>query len=200
MIVDIGLVALTGVGDDASGHCSGDLTHGDAVAVGLDADGAPLVVGARLGEVGGEEASAVMAHVFHGAVDGIPVGVDVERRHEDGEHDGLRVEVFTLVDLFDGDDVSVDGADHHVLSFPLVVAAGASEEIEDEEVDDHGDDRENQRQRERRQEKPYRHVERQQHDGEEDKYVGAFAMYLHFSILLKGDGLSFSELPRKEWR
>lgn len=185
MTVDRSLMSATGVSDDPSGHGSGYLAgHYPHSGGGKDPDSAPLVLGACLGEIGRQEAPAVMSHILHLAVDRIPVGMDVEGGHEHGKHYGIRFEIFRLEYFLYGHDMPVDGAHHHVSPFSAVVALGAAEEIENKKVANRGDGGEYCREGIRGHKQPYGDVYGRKHEEKKNEDIGAFSVYLHYLWIL----------------
>ena len=56
MVIDIGVVAWTGICHDTAGNCSGYLAHQDIMSLGsTDDNGGTFVFSARLGKIGREE-------------------------------------------------------------------------------------------------------------------------------------------------
>lgn len=184
VLVDVGLCSPASVCDDASCHGSGHLAHRQAAsAVGEDADGGALVLGAGLGEVRRQEAPGVVLDVLDLALGRKPVGVHIERRHEDADHDGAGVEVLVLVYFLDGDYLAVDRGDDHAVPLALVVAGRAAEEVEDETIDDGGDGRADGRQPGLRgQEEPGGDVDGDEHERQEHQDVGALVVDLDFDV------------------
>ena len=83
MVVDVGFFARESVGDNASGHRAGNLTHEHAlVAAGATPDGRTLVFGARFGQLSRHAASGVMLYEDDFAIDRKPVGMNVKHAHE----------------------------------------------------------------------------------------------------------------------
>lgn len=83
MVIDIGIVARTGICHDTAGNCSGYLAHQDIMSLGsTDDNGGTFVFSARLGKIGREETAVVMTHKEHFAIYRKPVGMNIKYGHE----------------------------------------------------------------------------------------------------------------------
>ncbi len=172
MIVDIGALARTGICDYAPGHSPRYLSnHKSAAIVHCDAHGAALIVGAGLRQVGRQEAAAVMGHVIDRAVNRKPIGMHIERRHEDRHHHRLRQQPFALEHTLHGHHLAVDRADHAVSALAPVMAFRTSEEIEHKHIYNQRHRRHKRRDDVRGHEEPHRHVEHCQHYEKQDEFL-----------------------------
>lgn len=188
MVLDRGLDAGVGVGHDTAGHRPGNLAHEHQLPFRrTDDDGRALVLGARFGEVGGTAAPVVVLGIYHLAVDGEPVGVDVQRRHEHRELYAAAFEVLPLVGLLQGYHLAVGGRHHGVNRVAGEMAAGGAVEVHNqkEEHNRHQADGSGNPPKGLRQPRPQGDVDEQQPGGKDCQHMGAFAVYLysHFSSL-----------------
>ena len=180
MLRDLPVLADAGISDDASRHRPGDLTHKDALPVVADHPyGAPLVLRAALGKICSEESPRVMLDIYHLAGRRKPVGMHIERRHEDRELECLRVKPFRLIDSLQSYHAPVDAAHHKIAAVAVKFAVWTSEEIEYKAIHHHADAREYCRDHPWRKEEPHRHIQRREHYEKHDQYIGAFVVYLH---------------------
>ena len=144
MVVDFVVDALLQIGDDAAGHSAGHLAHQHFVALGgLDDDGAALVLDAGLGQPGGHVVAVVVVHQPDASVHGDPVGVHVQRTHEDGHLEPAVVEIFGLVHLLDDHDLAVGRSNDDACGVLLELADGTTVEVNRQRIDQtrrHGKD------------------------------------------------------------
>ena len=101
----------------------------------------------------------MMADVLDPSVSRKPVGVDVERRHEDGDLDRLPFDIFRFIDLLDDNHLAVDRTDDHVTDRSFVMPFGTAEEIEDKGIDQYPESREARGENYWRQKEPHRYVQ-----------------------------------------
>ena len=125
-----------------------------------------------------------MAHELHAAVDGKPVGVDVQDRHEDRQLQYAPLKHLGLVHFLECHDSAVDRRHHHIVAVTGEVAAGAVEKVEHQQVEDGRDGREYGRYETYTDEEPCQEIEHSQHEKQYDQNVGAFAVYLDFHLYL----------------
>ena len=125
-------------------HCAGNLAHEHYLAAcGADGYGRTFVFGRRFRQIGGKEAAFVMAGEFHFAVNGKPVGVYVEYRHEYRHLNAAAFEIFRLVDFLHGHHSAVGARHHGIDGVAREVSAGRAEEVhhqQDEHTPDCGGD------------------------------------------------------------
>lgn len=76
----------------------------------------------------------LMMYEFHASVNGIPVGMHVERTHEDTDHQSLVVEIPVFVHLLDDHDTAVGRSHDDILRVTSEVADGATVEVDDGEI------------------------------------------------------------------
>ena len=81
------------------------------------------------------EVAVLMADGLDIPVDGEPVGVDIEQRHEDGDHDALLAEVLILVHRLTDDHLAVGRGHDDTLCVAIEIADGTAEEIDQYRVD-----------------------------------------------------------------
>ena len=97
------LLALVGIADDAAGHGAGNLTDDNLLAVGeAQTHGGAFVEDAGFGIGSYEIIATVELIVFHHAVAGITVDMNIGAVHEDAYHDAFLLDVFFLHGLLDG--------------------------------------------------------------------------------------------------
>lgn len=137
VFVDVAVFVFSGVGDDSSGDCSGDLSDEDVHSVRcFDDHGGAFVFCAGFGKPGFVEVSFVVHHFFHDAFDGEPVGVDVGDGHKDGNHQSAVVEIFILFDLFNHHNLSVGSSDDGSFCFSAKLSNGTTEEVQHDAIED----------------------------------------------------------------
>lgn len=90
--------------------------------------------------------------------------MDIQRRHEDGEHNRLILQILRLIDALDGYYLSIYGAYYQILRIPMEYSLGAAEEIEDEAIEKQRNRRAACRQNPWGEEEPRRNIHRQQDD------------------------------------
>ena len=121
----------------------------------------------------------MVSHIFHLSIHRIPIGMNVERRHEDREHYGIRFKVFRFIYFLNRHYLTVDRAYHHIAARPLIMTLGAAKKIEHENVDHRRYGGEYGREHDRGHKKPHRHVECGEYDKEENEDICAFVVNLH---------------------
>ena len=127
------LLTRFGVRDHASSHSAGYLTdhHRDAGA-GLDNHQRTLVLGGRLRQPCAQMSATLVLRAKDGALHGIPVGMHVERTHENADLQPFVVEMVVLVRRLDDYHLAVAGRDDEVGVVYLQHANRVAEEISDE--------------------------------------------------------------------
>ena len=83
-----------------------------------------------------------MLHELHLTIDREPVGMDIQRTHEDGDHQALVVEVGVLLSLFDHNDLSVGRGHDQFLRVAIKIADRTTIEIERNQPRRNEDDQE----------------------------------------------------------
>ena len=131
MLVDVAFLIVLGVGHDAAGHGSGNLSHQHLLAVGcLDHDVGVLVLLTGLRQPGLVVVAVLMMDEQHPPVNGEPVGMHVEGTHEDADHQSLVVEILGLFSFLDDYNLSVGRSHDGLLGVAVEIADGAAIEIE----------------------------------------------------------------------
>ena len=74
-----------------------------------------------------------MRDMFHRAIDGEPVGMDIENRHEDGDLQALFVQDLVFHDLLDGYDRAVSRCDDQSFGIIGEATVRTTEEIQNQE-------------------------------------------------------------------
>lgn len=183
MLVDAGLVAGLGVGDNAAGDGAGNLPHEHVLALGsADQDGRSLVFGAGLGKIGRQEAPGLMGNESHLAIDRIPVGMDIENAHEHRKLDTAAFEDLGFVYLLERHDLAVDARYDGAGCVARKVAAGRAEEIHGQEVEKYSDGGDGDRDSLGANIQPQRHIDSHQQDQADDQNVRSFVMYFYSHI------------------
>ena len=181
VLVDIAVFADTGIGDDASSHCASHLPRQYLRTVGcLDDDCTSLVLFARLGQPSFVEIAVVMADMLDGAVDGNPVGVDVEETHEDAHHDAAVVEIFCLFRLFHHDDLAVGRRQYESFRLALESADGTLEEVQQDGIQNSAYRYADVERKSGIEDVEYGKVEHPKHDGAPEKRGLSFVMKAYF--------------------
>ena len=149
MLVNVALLLGLGVGDDAARHGTGYLTHQDVLTLRrLNHDVGMLVLLAGLGQPCLMVVAVEVLDKLHPSVHWEPVGMDVQRTHEDGNHQSSVVEVVVLLRFLYDDDLAVSRGNDGAFRVAVEVADGAAIEVERQEPcrsqdggdDDAGDD------------------------------------------------------------
>ena len=134
MLVNIALLVRLGIGDDAAGHGSGYLAYQDILASGSGNHHVGMLIFlAGFGEPGLVVVAILVMNELYLAVDGEPVGMHVERTHEDGDHQALVVEILILLSLFHHYNLTVGRSHDQFLRIAVEVADGTTVEIEGHE-------------------------------------------------------------------
>ena len=145
VLVDLARLTRFGIGDDASGQGTCDLTHENFLSVlGFDDDGRTFVFGTRLGQPRGHVAAVLVAYMHDGAVHGSPVGMHVDQIHEYRDLHAFLVEIFIFHHLFGHNDGPIGRSHHRVAGFSGKVSPGRTEEIENQRKKDYRCDEDNQ--------------------------------------------------------
>ena len=80
------------------------------------------------------EVSVFVFYLLYLAVNGEPVGMNVEKTHEDRHHDAAIVEVSVFVHLFYYDYFPIGWRNHHFLRVAIEHAYGAAEEVNNDAI------------------------------------------------------------------
>jgi hypothetical protein len=95
-----------------------------------------FVLLAGLGQPGFVEITVLVMYEFHAPVHGIPVGVHVERAHEDTDHQSLIVEILIFLHFLDDHDAAVGRSHDDILCIPSIVADRTAVEVDDCAIND----------------------------------------------------------------
>ena len=97
MLVDITLLIGLSIGDDATCHGSSYLAYQDVLTVGRsNHDVRMFVLLAGLGQPGLVVVAVLVVHELDLAIDREPVGMNIQRTHEDANHKTLVMEILIL--------------------------------------------------------------------------------------------------------
>ena len=131
MLVDVAILALLGVCDDAAGNSSCYLTAEDVLAIGSgDHNVGMLVLLACLWQPRLVVVAVLVLDEFHLAVDGEPVGMHIPQTHKDTDHESLVMEILVLFDFLNHHDATVGRSYDDVLGVVgAKVADGAAIEV-----------------------------------------------------------------------
>ena len=115
------------------------------------------------------------------SVNGKPVGVDIEQRHEDADHDAAVVEIVVLLHLLYDDNLAVCRRDNHAQSVVTLreLTDGATEEIEHHGPHYAEDDGENPERELCLERLPENHGDGDEDKGAIDQGVCAFTVYAY---------------------
>jgi len=131
MLVDVAVFFRLGVGNDAPCHGSGNLPAQNLrAAVGNEHHVGMLVFFACLRQPCLVEIAVLMMNELHLAVNGEPVGVYIEKAHEDTHHNPLVVEVCVFLNLFDYNHLAVGWSDHDIFRVSVEESLRTAEEID----------------------------------------------------------------------
>ena len=119
------------IGDDATCHGTGNLFGKDHPVLGsFNYNVGVFVFVARFGKVGSMEVSIYVGEMYYLSRHGHPVGVGVEKRHEDGDFYSFVVPKLLFNPLLDGNDPSVGRGIYQTVQITFVGAFGLSVKVE----------------------------------------------------------------------
>ncbi len=133
----------------------------------------------------------MMPDVFYSSIDRKPVGMHIERRHEDAHLNGFATYEFRLFYRFDGNDTSIDRAYDVILAFAAIATLRTAEEVADEAIDKHRKGGQDKRQNYRREKKPHGDVDHEKHDRQQYQNIDSFVVDFHL-LWLPGGKLYFT--------
>ena len=181
MLVDVAILALFRISHDAASHRSGNLPTENIRAVGRrNQHVGPLVFLARLRQPRLVEIAVEMVNRLHLPIHRKPVGVDIEKAHENRNHQPSVVEIFRFLDFLDDNDLSVGRRDNDSLRVFLRKIANRTAE----EIDDNGvcrtENHDEQPEPNLRVEPPQQQRHGSNHDEAPDERVVSFTVYSDF--------------------
>ena len=131
MLVYVTFLSFLGIGDDTAGHGTSNLTAKDILALRCgDHHIGMLVLFACLGQPGFVEVAVEMFHEFHFPVNGEPVGMDVDKTHEYGNHQAAIMEVPVFIHFLYDHYLAVGRSYHHTFGIFLEFSYWATIEVE----------------------------------------------------------------------
>ena len=131
MLVDIALLTLLGVGHDATGQGACYLAHQHIFTVGGgNHDVGMLILLTGLWEPGLVVVAVLMMNKLHFSVDRKPVGMHVQRTHEDRNHQTLIVEIFVFLGFLHYHNLAVGRRHDQFLRITIVIADRTAVEVQ----------------------------------------------------------------------
>ena len=102
-------------------------------------NGASFVLLTCLRQPGFMEVAVIVAYILDRSVGGNPVGMHVEKAHEDAYHDAPVVEIFVFLRLFHHDDLAVGRRQNESFRLAFKGTDWTLEEVEQDSVEDAAD-------------------------------------------------------------
>ena len=131
MLVDVALLLGLGVGHDATGHGTCNLTYQNINTIGGgDHDVGMLVLLAGLRQPSLMIVTVEMLYELHLSIDREPVGMDIQRTHKDRDHESLIMKIRVLLDFLDDHNLSIGRSHHEFVGVAVEIADRTTVEVE----------------------------------------------------------------------